>query len=761
MIIERITVFEFGALKDLTLDTHESVNVIEGGNESGKTTLAAFLRFMLYGFEGKALGASERKKRLSQANGRASGEMLFASQKGRFRLSREAREKEGALQESVRLISLDTGEPITPSCSIGQYVLGIDASLYDEIACFSRDASTLASNARGAITELILTQDTQSERANASERLACARLALEGASGILPELERKRTATERAFSAAQDASLNMTALAAELTKTREKKEEAELELEKLRALDRAYEHLLIIRRYDNLHALEEQSSHAHDKLEKFKEKNAHNGFFPDEAYLESITDKRMRIAEAARRTAKASAQRKHAEEMPPLSDYNVECLAKAAKDGGIHRVKERAARLMRMTLLNFLGILLCLAVSVIFIAFGIRFYEASVGFSLTLWIFGAAFLLSSLAFVSRVRRHRKAHLHLARKYGADLPSELSERLRELESERLRETLRVRTLKESTAAEEDAIKTCSALVAALSDTAAMFGRSISPTQTSKNLEELEEDVRACLNECKSLEETCDALDAQISLLRENLKGYSEVSVRAMVSPKKRDNLLQLEKEDRIPEIARGIRIYMHRIDKLNEEIKALEASHKEVGAQVGSVALLKAELSALDTRIASIRHTCHVLLCASEAITRASDRMQAEVAPYLSKRVSAFMKRLTDGACESVAVGGDFTVAYRTKDSSLGELSLSDAMQELSRIALRLSIGSLLCPEMPPVCFDESFARLDDRRLSLLLSALFDREAAPETQLFFFSCQARERHTLEEMGVPFAHISIHI
>lgn len=759
MIIERMTLAEFGAMKDVTLDLHPHANVIEGGNESGKTTFAAFIRFMLYGFEGKARGALERKKRLNRETGRAQGELVFSSEKGRFLLSREAREESGALKESIRLVSLDDNAEIPLTCSVGEYVLGIDATLYDEIACFSREHSLLASNARGAIAELILTQDAQKEKREASERLTGARYALGGASGILPELERERAKTEKTLYAAKSASERMASLAAELSKTREKKEEAELELEKLRALESAYEHMLIIRRYDSLHTLEEQSARAHRHLEAFKEKNAFDGFLPDESYLESITEKRVLIADAARQISKASAARKQAEEQPPLSDFNVECLAKAAKNGGLHRVKETSARLLRATLLNFLGVFFCLAVTAALIFCGIFLYGTSIGLSMTLFMLGAAALLSSLAFASRVRRHRKAHLYLANTYGANLSSELGERLRELESERLRETLRVRTLRESAEAEEAAVKTCSALVAALSDTAAMFGRSISPTQTSKNLEDLENDVRAYLSECKSMQDACDSLDSQISRMREELKGYSEVSVRAKVSPRKRENLLQLEKEDRIPEITRGIRIYMHRIDKLDEEIRALEDSLAKTGKEVGSVALIESELLALDARIAAIRHTCHVLLLAEKEIAQASDRMHREVAPYLSRKVSAFMKHLTDGACESVSVNGDFAVSYRTKAGSLGELSLSDAMQELSRMSLRLSLCSLLCPEMPPVCFDESFSRLDDRRLSLLLSALSDREATPSAQLFFFSCHAREREALETMGIPHSHTYI--
>ena len=54
MIIEKIVIKSFGVITDLTLDFSEKVNVIEGGNEAGKSTIAAFIRYMLYGFDEKA-----------------------------------------------------------------------------------------------------------------------------------------------------------------------------------------------------------------------------------------------------------------------------------------------------------------------------------------------------------------------------------------------------------------------------------------------------------------------------------------------------------------------------------------------------------------------------------------------------------------------------------------------------------------------------------------------------------------------------------
>jgi uncharacterized protein YhaN len=52
MIIEKINIKSFGMLRDMSMEFSDSVNVIEGRNEAGKSTLAAFIKYMLYGFEG-------------------------------------------------------------------------------------------------------------------------------------------------------------------------------------------------------------------------------------------------------------------------------------------------------------------------------------------------------------------------------------------------------------------------------------------------------------------------------------------------------------------------------------------------------------------------------------------------------------------------------------------------------------------------------------------------------------------------------------
>ena len=47
--IERINIAAFGKLKEKDIELDPKVNLITAPNEGGKTTLAAFIRFALYG----------------------------------------------------------------------------------------------------------------------------------------------------------------------------------------------------------------------------------------------------------------------------------------------------------------------------------------------------------------------------------------------------------------------------------------------------------------------------------------------------------------------------------------------------------------------------------------------------------------------------------------------------------------------------------------------------------------------------------------
>ena len=49
MIIKELNIIEFGCLKDKKISLCDTLNIISGENESGKSTVMLFIKFMFYG----------------------------------------------------------------------------------------------------------------------------------------------------------------------------------------------------------------------------------------------------------------------------------------------------------------------------------------------------------------------------------------------------------------------------------------------------------------------------------------------------------------------------------------------------------------------------------------------------------------------------------------------------------------------------------------------------------------------------------------
>ena len=110
MKIERIQITAFGKLDDFELLPKDGINIIEGPNESGKSTIAAFIRFIFYGLSGKAEGEiSPRERFLSWSKTEASGSLTLSSEKGRFRIERAIVKNARGFSEHLTVVDLQNG----------------------------------------------------------------------------------------------------------------------------------------------------------------------------------------------------------------------------------------------------------------------------------------------------------------------------------------------------------------------------------------------------------------------------------------------------------------------------------------------------------------------------------------------------------------------------------------------------------------------------------------------------------------------------
>ena len=109
MRIQELNIIEFGCLKDKRITLGEGLNLIHGENESGKSTVMLFIRFMFYGLPARSKKNYDRERSLSFEGHRAAGTMLLEQNGRSYLIERQAVAVGTKLSEKVKVTELDSG----------------------------------------------------------------------------------------------------------------------------------------------------------------------------------------------------------------------------------------------------------------------------------------------------------------------------------------------------------------------------------------------------------------------------------------------------------------------------------------------------------------------------------------------------------------------------------------------------------------------------------------------------------------------------
>ena len=146
MKIISIHVVAFGKLKNVNLQLNSGINVLQHSNGFGKSTLASFIRAMLYGF------AYTRTKGVTDVShyapwgstDRFGGSLVVEHNSEIYRIERFFGST--ARQETLKVTNERTGKEINLAKQPGEMLLGLTADSYDRSAYYPQEGVELASN---------------------------------------------------------------------------------------------------------------------------------------------------------------------------------------------------------------------------------------------------------------------------------------------------------------------------------------------------------------------------------------------------------------------------------------------------------------------------------------------------------------------------------------------------------------------------------------------------------------------------------------
>lgn len=130
MRIRNIKINDFGILKNISREFTEGISIIYGENEAGKSTMALFIRCMLYGLKGnKKTGNLSLRKRILPFNGvNASGSMTVTEDGVDYLITRVFGQT--LKSDTVKIFNAVTGSEVLTDKEPGELFLNMDESVF-------------------------------------------------------------------------------------------------------------------------------------------------------------------------------------------------------------------------------------------------------------------------------------------------------------------------------------------------------------------------------------------------------------------------------------------------------------------------------------------------------------------------------------------------------------------------------------------------------------------------------------------------------
>lgn len=146
MKIVSVHISSFGKLQDVNVDFQKSTNVFRYDNGYGKTTLASFIRAMLYGFNYRRVGGvSDVSAYLTwNSTEKIGGNMVVEHDGESYKIERFFGST--AKQETITVTNVKTHKMLACADGVGEYFLGLTAESYDRSAYFPQESVEIQSN---------------------------------------------------------------------------------------------------------------------------------------------------------------------------------------------------------------------------------------------------------------------------------------------------------------------------------------------------------------------------------------------------------------------------------------------------------------------------------------------------------------------------------------------------------------------------------------------------------------------------------------
>ena len=758
MIIESINIKSFGMITDMTLNFSEDINVIVGHNEAGKSTIAAFIKYMLYGFGNDASidAPDERTRRINWDNGTAQGSMTVRTGEKRYMITRVTERVDNggrySYKEDASIIDMETGSPAFGKVPAGEVFFGVDKDLFENTAFVGQigDSAINEGSVKQSIENILFSGSEKINNQRAASKVAVTKETLlhkTGTGGAIFELKRRTEQLEERFKSADEDNREILAKEAKLHDIKSRRKEAQNNLDKLADLDQCYRNVLIIQTFDELHKLEEQCEKKAEEYNSFIAANTRADFVPTESYLTDIAVSRRSVDDAYRNLMDAEDRYEKEKQAAGITKESESAIERCDELGGEDAIISKAKSIRKKQI----GSIALGAASILVLIAELVYQLVATGAlagilpRVLLAIPGVAALAGVGYAVYCLLRDKKQLEEIQTAFSTTSLEDLVSKLTVIGEEREKRDKLASDTEDARTALEAAKANYENAKGELLSVILRWGEEPPTSNLNEFLNNLETKVKAFLDDEKIILAEKTEIEIAVREIRKQLADKSEIEIRAQVSPLKRKVLSEID-HDSILEGISDCKLKIAAQDKLAEEVEDELAMLKIRATDPGE---LYAKMQENDARIDELTLQHAACEMALRAIESASDNLRLEISPRLGEYSASLMQVMTDKKYSDIDVSDGLKVSFAAPDGEKKSVDfLSGGTRDLTYVALRMALIDMLYTEKPPVCFDESFAHQDNSRAKSMMKAV-KKLASAGQQSFIFTCREREASLAKE------------
>ncbi len=706
IIIKKLEITSFGCLKNKVFTPEEGINKIIAPNESGKSTLAAAIKFIFYGFGSskKEISDSDKKMYLPWDTSTAICACELTADGILYRVERKYAPSQ---KENLSITEVSSGKAVYVGLCPGEVFFGANMETAEKTFIFDQYCALTARDGElfDSIRNMVFQGDESGGSETAIKRLKEAKKELKNSrgGGLIPTLEKEFEKYKSEYDVSMGKIQSIKDISTQISlleKNVERNAQSEKKLLKEKENVEKYKAYL---KLQELRELEKEAQNA-EVAYKISAQSLEGAGIPDTSLLEDLVSANgEKLSLSSLKEELKLTLDKCEKDMVSLKEKQIN------SEETTEQIKSRVNGHSISSIASYF-IFVILGIT------GIYLLATSPDIAIYPFIVGGICLIAGLLYTFKKKKYINS---FNVKNEPELLALLNAR-EETEAKIKEKSNEIETLKERIASLEAQLKTVEEKLSSV------LGRYFkNPTEDTAELIRRLRDITEKVAQAKKIAES----------KKESLLKTTQLLDRAALEEKSIGAVAPERSEE---EIEKQLRFVQNGKKLMEDKIISAEKEKAVMESSVAPPSMLFEKAEATYNKLQWAKRRFDAINTALELIENASDELKRTLAPKITAYASELFNIATDGKYKALNVTTELSLTTDNGETVKSAEYLSAGGRATAYVCLRLALLKVIYNDtFPPIIFDDAFVRLDKNRLEQIKKAIMS-SPAKDAQIFIFS-----------------------